>query len=226
VSSGTSYNGWPANSDPAAIGVDKSFDVNGVTFPGGVKANDVSTVLGYVFTQLDERVEEAVPGWCWGWTYKQNVNNPSQLSNHASATAGDYNAPYHPNGGAQYEGWSPAEVDEVRRILAEVDGVIRWGADYSGTKDSMHFEINCDPATLAGVADRLRHKEDDDMGLTADDREWISGEFNRQLSKVQSVSTDDEAADGNPNTYTIAGGIGRAIRLSSFAATGQVLKPH
>jgi hypothetical protein len=64
------------------------------------------------------------------------------------------------------------------------------------------------------------------MGLTADDREWISGEFARQLSKVQSVSTDDEAADGNPNTYTITGGIGRAIRLASFTATGQTLKPH
>ena len=37
----TSYNGWPASSDKASIGVVAS-DV----FPGGAKAGDVTIVLG------------------------------------------------------------------------------------------------------------------------------------------------------------------------------------
>jgi hypothetical protein len=227
MSGGSSYNGWPASDSASAIGVDKGFEANGITFPGGVKAGDVSKVLGYVFCALDERVEAAVPGWCWGWDYRPNVNNPSSLSNHASATAGDYNAPNHPNGGSRYEGFTDSQVAEIRRILDEVEGVIRWGADYSGTKDAMHFEVNCDAATLAGVADRLG---DTDMGLTADDKEYIRETFADELRQALTVdllvSTDDEAADGNPNKYTIASGVARDIRLTSFAATGQILKPH
>lgn len=158
MSAGHSYNGWPANSDPAAIGVDKGFDVAGVTFPGGVKGGDVATVLGYVFGRLDAEVEPAVPGWCWGWTYKANVNNPSQLSNHSSATAGDYNAPFHPNGG-YYTGWTSTQIDAITAILADVDAVVTW----LGSTDPMHFDINCDAARLAEVADRIRGSEPMDL---------------------------------------------------------------
>ena len=35
---------------------------------------------------------------CWGYEFRANVNNPSQLSCHASGTAIDYNANRHPNG--------------------------------------------------------------------------------------------------------------------------------
>jgi len=222
MSSGTSYNGWPANSDPAAIGVDKGFDVNGVTFPGGMKAGDASTVLGYVFRALDDRVEEAVPGWCWGWMYKANTNNPSQLSNHASATAGDYNAPYHPNGGAQYEGWSSAEVAEVRKILAEVQGVIRWGADYTGTKDSMHFEVNCDAATLSRVAATLTTTtptppEEPDM-TPEECRAVIREELAQFFSKDKIAVPDDAMSSNAPYEASRDYVATRDLWLTSLAA--------
>jgi hypothetical protein len=145
----TSYNGWPASPDKNEIGIEKFGDAAGFPFPGGVKSGDVFTVLGYVMTQLHERVEECVQGWCWGYTYKQNVNNPSQLSCHASGTACDWNAPNHPNGSSGT--FTDTQVGIIYTILAEVEGAVSWLQGY----DEMHFEICVDAATLAGVAARL-----------------------------------------------------------------------
>jgi len=141
MSSGTSYNGWPANSDRSAIGV-----VSNDWFPGGVKAGDVTTVLGFVARQLNARVEPIVAGWCWGYTYKANVNNPSQLSCHASGTAIDWNAPDHPNGAGGT--FTSAQRGQIYAILDEAQGAVSWLEGY----DEMHFEICVDAGTLAGVA--------------------------------------------------------------------------
>jgi hypothetical protein len=144
MSSGTSYNGWPANSDKAAIGV-----VSNALFPGGAKAGDVTTVLGYVARQLDARVEPIVDGWNWGYTYKANVNNPSQLSCHASGTAIDYMAPMHPNGSSGT--FTDAQRGTIYAILDEVQGAVNWLEGY----DEMHFEIQVSASTLARIAATL-----------------------------------------------------------------------
>ena len=149
MASGTSYNGWPANSDKSAIGV-----VQSLWFPGGAKQGDVTTVLRYVAEQFDARVEKIVGGWCWGYTYKQNANNPSNLSCHASGTALDINAPEHPNGVRGT--FTNAQRGAIYEILNEVQGAVHWldGVD-GGTADEMHFEINVDAPTLARIAQQL-----------------------------------------------------------------------
>src|SRR4029077_8217688 len=151
MASGTSYNGWPANSDPNAIGVDKNALGPGVKFPGGIKGGDAAKVLGYVADQLGSRVEPPQvnpdgPGYgMWSYAYKQNVNNPSSLSCHASGTAIDWWAPRHPNGvGGTF---TDSQVATIYAILDEVDGVVDWLEGY----DEMHFEI-C--LSAAGGADR------------------------------------------------------------------------
>jgi hypothetical protein len=77
------------------------------------------------------------------------VNNPSQLSCHASGTAIDWNAPDHPNGSSGT--FSNAQVTTIYTILAEVEGAVAWLESY----DEMHFEICVSASTLAGVAARL-----------------------------------------------------------------------
>lgn len=145
----TSYNSWPASPDRDEIGV-----VSSEWFPGGVKDGDVKTVLRYVAEQMDARVEGIVGGWCWGYNYKANVNNPSSLSCHASGTAIDWNAPDHPNGA--YGTFTDEQVGEIYAILNEVEGAVHWlNGDDGGTADAMHFEICVDANTLAGVAARL-----------------------------------------------------------------------
>lgn len=153
MAGGTSYNGWPCNSDKSAINVQPFGDNYGLPFPGGVVAGDVATVLGYVAVQLHERVEACVYGWDWGYEYRENVNNPGSMSCHASGTAIDYNAPNHPNGARGT--FNSQQVATIRDILVEVGGAVQWGGDYSGTADEMHFEIIVDADYLHSVAINL-----------------------------------------------------------------------
>jgi hypothetical protein len=158
----TSQNGWPASGDRAAIGVTNAFTVAGVTFPGGVKAGDVAAVLGYVAGEFHRRVEQLVDGWCWGYAYR-DVRGTTGLSNHASGTAIDVNAPNHPLGVRGT--FTPTQAAEIRRIVAEVGGVVRWGGDYAGRVDEMHFEINANAAAVQAAAARM---EDDMAGEAAE----------------------------------------------------------
>lgn len=147
----TSYNGWPASPDRDAIGI-QPFVVAGVEFPGGVKGGDVATVLRYVMQEFHEHVEPLHDGWCWGAYYRQNRNSDN-LSCHASGTAVDANAPAHPNG--KRGTFDVRQRRVIRRILADCEGVVKWGEDFRGTPDGMHFEIAASPAQVAAVARKL-----------------------------------------------------------------------
>jgi D-alanyl-D-alanine carboxypeptidase len=201
MAGGSSYNGWPASDDPNAIDVDPGFRAAGCAFPGGARAGDVSTVLGYVIDQVAARVEPPLinpdtgaPGYgCWGFNYRANVNNPSTLSCHSSATALDWNAPAHPNGA--HGTFSDAQRATIYDILAEVGGAVQWGGDYSGTVDEMHFEIIVDAGTLAQVAAGLAgggYQPDgaDDMPLTDEDVDKIA---DRVWSQIITEAQDQPA---------------------------------
>lgn len=147
-----SQNGWPASADRASIGV-TPFVVRSVSFPGGVKAGNVATVLAYVADQVHMRVEALVAGWCWGHNFRA-VTGGGAVSNHGSGTAVDINAPRHPYGARGT--FTGVQRATIRAILDEVDNVVRWGGDYTSTVDEMHFEVNAGATAVATVATRLR----------------------------------------------------------------------
>jgi hypothetical protein len=155
MAGGNSYNGWPASDSASAIDVDRSALGAGVKFPGGIKNGDVERVLGYVADQLGARVEAPQPNpdgsgyGMWGWSYRANVNNPSSLSCHASATAIDWWAPRHPNGASGT--FTDQQVATIYAILDEVQGSVNWLEGY----DEMHFEICVNASDLARVAASL-----------------------------------------------------------------------
>lgn len=148
----TSQNGWPAGSS-SAIPL-ATLAVGAATFPAGVRRGDVHTVLGYVARRFDREVEALVKGWCWGHSYRV-ISGSTSLSNHSSGTAIDLNAPRHPLGKAGT--FSTAQRTRIHSIVSACNGVVRWGGDYSGRKDEMHFEINVRPgdARLAALARRI-----------------------------------------------------------------------
>lgn len=151
----TSYNGWPASPDPAEIGV-KPFTFAGYDFPAGVKAGDVAVLFRYFLAQYHTRVESLAyysGGDEWGFAYRQN-RNAANLSCHASGTAIDVNATRHPNGKANT--LTAAQVAELRRVLKECGGAIRWGGDFSGTKDEMHYEVCKTPEEVRRVVNYRR----------------------------------------------------------------------
>jgi hypothetical protein len=141
-----SGNGWPVSPVQSELGIETMM-IGGVPFP--VRGGKVREALEYVATQVHNRVEKANATYgCWGYSYRMNVNSPGSWSNHASGTAIDFNATRHPNGVPTAATFSAAQIAEIHAILAEVGGVVRWGGDYSGTPDAMHFEINVGPEAL------------------------------------------------------------------------------
>lgn len=150
----TSQNGWSASSDKSAIGIE-SPQVPGtsVSFPQGIRKGDVTTVLMYVASQFSKTVEPLRAGQCWGYDYK-GISGSTDLSNHASGTALDFNAPSHPMGSRGTFG--PSQVTAIRAILNYCEGAVRWGGDYDGRKDEMHFEINANAATVARIAAKIK----------------------------------------------------------------------
>ncbi len=150
----TSYNGWPASTNKAAIGVDPDFKVAGFKFPGGVKKGAVSTVFKFLLGNFHLRVESLgeSTGDEWGYAYRQN-RNANNLSCHSSGTAVDVNARQHTNGRANT--FSAFQVKQLRVILKWLAGTVIWGGDFTRTKDEMHFEIAVGATTLQRLANKL-----------------------------------------------------------------------
>lgn len=134
-------NGWPASSSPSAIGI-TGLTVAGHAFPSGVRGGQVHTILGYVARRFHNEVEALATPGNWGYNYRV-ISGSTSLSNHASGTAMDVNAPRHPLGASGT--FSSTQVSRIRAILSSCNRVVRWGGDYSGRKDEMHFEINVRP---------------------------------------------------------------------------------
>lgn len=88
----------------------------------------------------------------WGYAFRP-VRGFATLSRHAYGLAIDLNATEHPL--AVDHTFTDAEEKLIRRRLKRYDGCIRWGGDYSGRKDAMHFEIDRPLADCERVAKEL-----------------------------------------------------------------------
>jgi hypothetical protein len=176
-----SYNGWTASRNPRDFGGIAPLVVAGESFSPGVRQGAVWTVLRYVAEQMNRRVEPIYkPGWHdaddWGFNYRPNRND-NNLSCHASATAIDYNATRHPNG--KRGTYSNVQVMEIHAIMRECESVVRWGGDFTGTADEMHFEICKGDAAVEAVARKLAIRSNiteaiKEAGMTDDDAQKIA----------------------------------------------------
>jgi len=77
----------------------------------------------------------------WGWAARP-IRGSSTISNHASGTAIDLNATKHPMGVPTRNTFSRAEIIRIHNRLKMYTGCIRWGGDYSGRPDAMHWELD------------------------------------------------------------------------------------
>jgi hypothetical protein len=176
-----SQNGWPA--------ITSSGDARLAVFPwvtGRVLAGDVSTVFGYLARRFHYEVEPIDVASSWGWAYRP-ISGSDDLSNHSSGTAIDLNAPRHPLGASGT--FSPAQVAVINAIVAALSPAVRWGGDYTGRKDEMHFEINTSPAVVAQVAARISgsttpNPPEDDMPLNDADKQFITNETHRVVLAI------------------------------------------
>lgn len=142
-----SQNGWSAILT-SGVGL-----VNDRWITGKVRSGDVATIFDYLGQRFNAEVEAITKAHSWGWNYR-DIRGATSLSNHASGTAVDYNAPAHPLGKSGT--FNAAQQAAIRRILADLGGVVRWGGNYAGRKDEMHFEIVGGASAVAALASRIR----------------------------------------------------------------------
>lgn len=145
----TSQNGYPASADRATIGV-KTFAVPGradILLP--VRA-DVAPLFLEMARWWNTWESLMNPG-CWGYAYRTVRGQTAGLSNHASGTAIDLNAPKHALGAIGTLGVHKDAVISKARSLG-----LRSGAEYTGRKDEMHIELNVSLAQALALVAQLQ----------------------------------------------------------------------
>lgn len=100
-------------------------------------------LLAYLALWFAEKIEPVAGKVLDDWGHAvRPIRNGVEASNHASATAEDLNAMSHPLGMVRTGIFRRrTKVDALHDKLRKMHGVIRWGGDYHGRKDEMHFEI-------------------------------------------------------------------------------------
>ena len=145
-----------------------------VGFPGSVRQEirelvslllQVSERRGYINLQ---------PGWCWGGACRA-IKRPDGSftdvpSNHSWGLALDINAPENVFGGTTHT----ISGDMAR--LWNTYG-FRWGGDYPGTKDWMHFEFMGTPRDARSMTEKAR----DDL---AGEVQTLTPEQERAISRM------------------------------------------
>jgi len=147
----TSYNGWPASKDQAAIGI-KSHPVPGTTIKLRCAEKVAPLLVGFAaeFHTLIEPIDAGALD-DWGYCYRMVRGEATKLSNHSSGTAIDLNATQHALGKV---GTFEAGKVPMIRALAKKYG-LTWGGDYKTRADEMHFEVNIGPAKVAELITKL-----------------------------------------------------------------------
>lgn len=148
-----SQNGWLAN-DRSVI---ETYTVgNGIRI--ALRKGDAGFLLKDMLDWFDANIRDIDPGILDDWGYAERpIRGGVELSNHASGTAADVNATKWPLGVEPSKYLTEDEIRRVRERLKLYEGAIRWGGDYIGRKDPMHFEINAGPTKVAQVAEKIRN---------------------------------------------------------------------
>lgn len=155
-----SANGWEMERVADGRGTVHGRPVTGTPLAGvQVRLGDVETVLFHVVRRFHYEVDELRAGDVLGWVSPRAVRPARPESNQASGTAVQIRPGHYPAG--QRGGFFPAQEEVIRDILAELDGVVRWGADDRHVDES-RFSLDVRPGDprLASVAARLRGEDE------------------------------------------------------------------
>ena len=151
MATATSQNGWtviPSGTDKRLVKIPRIL--------GRVRKGDVAVIFEDLVTYFDEHVEDVDQGEDdWGYAFRSIRGASTGYSNHASATAVDINAMRHPLGASGT--FTRKQAGKIRAMLRDrYLNKVRWGGDYRGRKDEMHFEIDGSAADLRKVVAHLK----------------------------------------------------------------------
>ena len=163
--------GWPHCSvHPVSLTVD------GTSFPGGV-APEIHDLLELLLVESEKRgLVKLHPGWCWGYGCRPITGTTTVPSNHSWGLAVDINAPTNGYGSSSHT--IPASMGAFWNRYG-----FRWGGDYTGNKDWMHFEFMGTPQDAKEMTDKARKDFGGEDELTDAEKRQLDKAF----AFVQSV---------------------------------------
>jgi hypothetical protein len=150
-----SQNGWTASKVKAEIDID-SFLIPGTKVKLTCNKAVAPLLVGFAaeFHELIEPIDEGSLD-DWGYCYREIRGSSTALSNHSSGTAIDLNSTKHPLGKA---GTFPlAKVAMIQALAKKYS--LKWGGDYRGRKDEMHFEVAIPKSKLDAAIAKIEAKK-------------------------------------------------------------------
>ncbi|GAA2977255.1 hypothetical protein [Streptomyces fulvorobeus] len=121
-----------------------------------VRLGAPETVLVHLVRRFHYELAELQPGEVVGWSAPDGLRGPAR--NLASGTAVRIRPGHCPPG--TKGGYFPLELAVLRDILAELDGVVRWGGDDRAVDEALFYlAVGPDNTRLTAVAERLRAGE-------------------------------------------------------------------
>ena len=133
-----SQNQWPASRDPSDIGLVKVTLPNGKSFRAAPGAAPALKEMAIWWSNNIEPIETI-----GSYNYRTIRGESKEVSNHGSGTAIDINEKRHPLG--DYGTVPKSKRDPITKKAASLG--LRWGGNYRGRKDEMHFEMDAPPPT-------------------------------------------------------------------------------
>jgi hypothetical protein len=129
--------------------------VERIDLPGGVRP-EIHDLVVILLRESERRGWINLhDGWCWGGACRPTKTSSGALtkipSNHSWALAFDLNAPENSFGGSSHTIQAP-----MARLWNQYG--FRWGGDYSGTKDWMHFEFMGTPQDAREMTAKARRE--------------------------------------------------------------------
>lgn len=150
-----SQNGWPALEPASRLLRTFTIPAKNGTFRLRLRDGSAGFLLAH-YALFHSEVVEDVTGKIlddWGYANRLIRGSLSEVSNHGSGTAMDLNAVAHQL--SKVGTYADKQEALIHRRLRGMRGVIRWGGDYNGRKDEMHFEIVQSLAASEREAKRL-----------------------------------------------------------------------
>jgi hypothetical protein len=160
-----SQNGWPVLQPNQIVSVKipvKSGPARSFTVAPG----NPGFVLAHLALWYHETVEPLNQGILddWGYANRDIRGSTTDISNHASGTAVDFNATKHPLGVRGTLSFLIKRGDKrtvatqvlTHRLNKMYEKRIRGGFQYEGRPDEMHYEINIKPGFLQPLVSKLK----------------------------------------------------------------------
>lgn len=221
-----SQNGWRAN-DPSVVSRRQIPGTNVWLTVHNGPSGDLLLEVASQFDKYVQDIDTAAGGLAddWGFAARPIVGS-TQLSNHASGTAIDLNATKWPLGTDPSVNLNATQINRVRQIIERTGNVVRWGGDYIGRKDPMHFEINdgMDEQDCARALAALRGSSPAPSPSPSPTPGWADGtycKYGDRSDRVMKLQQFMTRVFPRYNQYTPTGYYGDATR--SGIATFQLL---